>query len=297
LDGDFLFMILRWFAGGCIYTSIGAGTMDPNDERNKLFEDWVKQQLHISDEKAHTALYGDAEGNPLPKKLTSRPFSPQDDLASLERFRKWPVGFLEHSLEMSRHKLYAIQGNYSDLDPQFRPDVGQIRSLQRRIRLIEQVLDEREAIESNAVASPAKTEERYSNSAPAISAEPNGEHPLPREANTNNATSAVATSAPQAKRNGKRGPKPITKAEALFVAKVIERTGPDWRSKLEDVGFALTHGICDASDPEMCDISDHKKVTLPRGWEAKKHNWMSPPDEALLIKAIEQRLKRAREFA
>jgi hypothetical protein len=39
--------------------------MDASDERNTVLRDWIKQRGHISDEQAHTALYGGAEGNPL----------------------------------------------------------------------------------------------------------------------------------------------------------------------------------------------------------------------------------------
>jgi hypothetical protein len=131
--------------GGCINASIGEGTMDASDERNKLFEDWVKQQLHISDEQAHTALYGDAEGNPLFKKLSSRPFSRQDDQSSLERLRRWETAKLEYFLEERRKELFAIKEKFPNIDPLSHPQIGRIKFLERFIRLVGQVLDEREA--------------------------------------------------------------------------------------------------------------------------------------------------------
>jgi hypothetical protein len=72
--------------------------------------------------------------------------------------------------------------------------------------------------------------------------------------------------------------------------------GLDWKTKLDDVGFALDHGICDAPDPEICDASGRLKIALPRGWKKEGHNWVSPPDNIRLVNAIEERLERAREL-
>jgi hypothetical protein len=107
------------------------------------------------------------------------------------------------------------------------------------------------------------------------------------------------TQAPQAaltpKSEGrKRGAKPVTADEAQHVADIVQRLAPDgnWRSKLEDVRYALSHGICNASEPEDCDLSDHEKITLPRGWKKNKRDWLTA-DKDILVKAIEERLKRA----
>jgi hypothetical protein len=127
-------------------------TEDPETKREERFREWIREQKRISDTDADKALTGDPDGNPLFKRLSSRPFRPQDDKASLERFRRWHTHFLEYFLEKCRHKLYAVQQNYSNLDLQFRPDVGLGRSLERTIRLIEQVLDERESRQRKGVA-------------------------------------------------------------------------------------------------------------------------------------------------
>jgi hypothetical protein len=95
----------------------------------------------------------------------------------------------------------------------------------------------------------------------------------------------------------RRGPKPITEAEARHVAEIVRRVAPDgaWRARLDDVGFALDHGVCNASDPESCDASDHEKIPLPRGWRKKGANWLSPPDHDTMVKAIKERLDKAGE--
>jgi hypothetical protein len=98
-------------------------------------------------------------------------------------------------------------------------------------------------------------------------------------------------------KGGNRGPKPISEEEARHVAEIVKRVAHDgsWRRKLDDVKFALDHGVCDASDPENCDHpNDHPKIPLPRGWKGKSCNWFRPPDDAALVKAIEERLKKAR---
>jgi len=95
----------------------------------------------------------------------------------------------------------------------------------------------------------------------------------------------------------KRGPKPDHKS-AVRVAEIVTRVArvapdADWRSKLDDVGYALDHGVCAAPDPEVCDISDHEKIPLPRGWSRKQNTWLNPPDRATMVKAIEYRLEIA----
>ena len=94
----------------------------------------------------------------------------------------------------------------------------------------------------------------------------------------------------------KRGPKPDHEA-ASRVAEIVARVASncEWRSKLNELGEALAHGVCSASDPEICDVSDHEKVPLPRGWKLKGHNWLNPPDRATMVKAIEYRLEIARK--
>ena len=68
----------------------------------------------------------------------------------------------------------------------------------------------------------------------------------------------------------KRGPKPDHKSAARL-AEIVARVAPDgdWRSKLDELGPALYHGVCHASDPETCVASDHEKIPLPRGWSQK----------------------------
>jgi hypothetical protein len=90
----------------------------------------------------------------------------------------------------------------------------------------------------------------------------------------------------------KRGPKPDYES-AMRVAEVVERVAADgdWRSKLEELGQALDHGVCDASDPNVCEASHHEKIPLPRGWSQKRKNWLDPPDRAVMVKAIEYRLE------
>jgi hypothetical protein len=92
------------------------------------------------------------------------------------------------------------------------------------------------------------------------------------------------------------GPPPLSEKECLAVADIVRRVAPDgnWRSKLDDLGFALYHGICDAADPESCDRTDHEKIPLPRGWAGQDATWTNPPNRAAMVKAIKERLKRAR---
>jgi hypothetical protein len=91
----------------------------------------------------------------------------------------------------------------------------------------------------------------------------------------------------------KCGPVPISEAEARHVADIIDRVGPDWCKKLGDVGYTLDHGVCDAPSPEECDDSTHEKIPLPRGWKQKHADWLNPPDDQALVKAIKERLKKA----
>jgi len=95
---------------------------------------------------------------------------------------------------------------------------------------------------------------------------------------------------------GKRGPKPIDEKVVSYVDRIVKRLAPDghWRTKADEIGDALNHGFCDAADPESCDALDHPKVPLPRGWQSKRATWGRPPDHAALIKAVEERLKKAR---
>jgi hypothetical protein len=78
------------------------------------------------------------------------------------------------------------------------------------------------------------------------------------------------------------------------VKEIVERFGPDWHSRLDEVGEALDHGVCDAVDPEACGIRDHQKIPLPRTWRKRGKSWPNPPDNACLIKAIKERLKQVR---
>jgi hypothetical protein len=64
---------------------------------------------------------------------------------------------------------------------------------------------------------------------------------------------------------------------------------------VDDVGDALDHGVCTASDPTACDASDHEKIPPPRGWRNKRCGWSNPPDRATMVKAIEYRLEIARK--
>jgi hypothetical protein len=94
----------------------------------------------------------------------------------------------------------------------------------------------------------------------------------------------------------KRGPKPIGEQEARHVAEIVNRVAldGDWRSKVDDVGYALDHGVCNAADPDNCEATDHGKIPLPRGWKKYGHSWLSPPDRGRMVKAIKERLKKAR---
>ncbi len=110
---------------------------------------------------------------------------------------------------------------------------------------------------------------------------------------------AANSGAPLAQRanlSKKRGPKPDYES-ASRVAEIVDRMAPDgdWRSKLDVVGDALDHGVCNASDPTVCAASDHEKIPLPRGWRQKKTDWVNPPDRATMVKAIEYRLESARK--
>jgi hypothetical protein len=93
----------------------------------------------------------------------------------------------------------------------------------------------------------------------------------------------------------KRGAKAITEEEACAVAEIVERVAldGDWLSKLDDVRYALDHGVCDAKNPDECDAEDHPKIALPRGWKDKKWDWFGA-DRAALVKAIKERLGRAK---
>jgi hypothetical protein len=94
----------------------------------------------------------------------------------------------------------------------------------------------------------------------------------------------------------KRGPKPDYET-ASRVAAIVARVVPvgDWHLKLSEVGEALDHGVCNASDPKACDASDHEKIPLPRGWKQKGNDWLNPPDNATMVKDIEYRLRTARK--
>jgi hypothetical protein len=96
--------------------------------------------------------------------------------------------------------------------------------------------------------------------------------------------------------SGRRGPKPISEDEARNVADIVDRVaaGGIWKSKLDELGEALNHGICTSADPKNCESRDHEKIPLPRGWKKKHADWETPPDRACMEKAIEERLKRAR---
>jgi hypothetical protein len=93
----------------------------------------------------------------------------------------------------------------------------------------------------------------------------------------------------------KRGPKPLDHRSTVRVAEIVARVAPDgdWRLKLNDVGYALDHGVCTAPDPEVCDVSDHEKIPVPRRWSKNQNTWLSPPDRATMVKAIEYRLEIA----
>jgi len=94
----------------------------------------------------------------------------------------------------------------------------------------------------------------------------------------------------------KRGPKPDYE-NAKQVYEVVARVAPDgdWRSKLDEVGEALYHGVCNASDPKICDASDHEKIQPPLRWRKKHNHWLNPPDRATMVKAIEYRLEIVRK--
>jgi hypothetical protein len=95
----------------------------------------------------------------------------------------------------------------------------------------------------------------------------------------------------------KRGPKPDHKTFAR-VREIVDRIAPDgdWRSKLDALGEALDHGVCNDPDPEACPATDHDKIPFPRGWSREKGgNWSHPPDRATMVKAIEYRLEAARK--
>ncbi len=93
----------------------------------------------------------------------------------------------------------------------------------------------------------------------------------------------------------KRGPKPIDPRVAGEVDRIVTRIAPDghWQPKADAIGQALEHGFCHAPNPEDCDELDHEKIPLPRGWRKKRASWDTPPDDATLIKAINERLKKA----
>ena len=61
-----------------------------------------------------------------------------------------------------------------------------------------------------------------------------------------------------------------------------------------ELGEALDRGVCNASEQKTCDASDHEKIPLPRGWKQKHNDWPNPPDRATMVKAIEYRLRTAR---
>src|SRR5262249_5841072 len=79
----------------------------------------------------------------------------------------------------------------------------------------------------------------------------------------------------------KRGPKPDY-ATASMVAGVVRRVAPgDWRPKLDDI----------------CDALDEAKVPCPRTWHRRyggANLWSDYPEKATAIKAIEERLRTAR---
>jgi hypothetical protein len=93
----------------------------------------------------------------------------------------------------------------------------------------------------------------------------------------------------------KRGAKGITDEEACAVDDIVQRVAPDGnlRPKLPELRFALDHGVCNSSDPE-CEAEDHQKIPLPRGWATNGHDWFNPPDNQTLVKAIKERLRRAK---
>jgi hypothetical protein len=109
-------------------------------------------------------------------------------------------------------------------------------------------------------------------------------------------TQRTVLETPSNSKGRKRGPKPKYE-DALRVERIVKRVAPDedWRSKLDDVGEALDHGVCNAPDPKTCDDADHEKILLPRGWKKKGNDWLNPPDRGTMVKAIEYRLEIARK--
>jgi hypothetical protein len=89
------------------------------------------------------------------KRLSSRPYSAADEADSLKRFRASRTNWLEYWLEKHRAKLFDLQQQYPDLDPLSHPQTGRLRAIRRKIELIEQVLDERDAAEAARVADTA----------------------------------------------------------------------------------------------------------------------------------------------
>lgn len=74
-------------------------------------------------------------------------------------------------------------------------------------------------------------------------------------------------------REKKRGARPISELEAQQVAEIVNRVAPDGglNARVNELSIALCHGVCDADDPDTCDIEDHPKI---------------PPREAGRSKAI-----------
>lgn len=102
----------------------------------------------------------DHQGSSVFKRLSSRPHSDLDDVASLKRFRAWPTNRLEYWLEKHRKKLFTLQQRFPDIDPLSHPQTGAFRATRRTIQLVEQVLNERDAAEATSVGTPASGVEK-----------------------------------------------------------------------------------------------------------------------------------------
>jgi hypothetical protein len=79
------------------------------------------------------------------KLLSSRPYSVSDLATRLQRYHRMSTGTLEYLLRKIRMKLHDLHERFPNMDRLSHPQTGRILSLESSLRLINQVLDEREA--------------------------------------------------------------------------------------------------------------------------------------------------------
>jgi len=108
------------------------------------------------------------ESNPLLKHFSSRPYSPEDEMARAERFRKLPTKFLECHLEEYRQELFTLRQAFPDMDYLSHPQTGKVRRLESKIRSLEKELDRRDSERVESLGKPESEQESVNDTPPIL---------------------------------------------------------------------------------------------------------------------------------